>query len=100
MRLRSLFATKKRKALLAAGLFVIATLGVLVIGQAIYVEHAHQTFDNYYAFRGCQQLLTKTDHDATCRLSSGEVIKMVKYQNKWYLSGDLPVCWLGNSLCL
>ena len=26
-------------------------------------------------------------------ISSGNVIKIVKYENKWYLDGDLPMCW-------
>lgn len=100
MRLRSFIATKKRRALLGAGAIAAVAFGVLLVSQVAYVERAHQTFQNYYAFRGCQELLTKTANDATCRLSTGQVIKIVRYQNKWYLDGDLPVCWFGSSLCL
>lgn len=63
-----------------------------------YLREAHRTFENYYAFRGCVQLVEKTDTYATCKLTSGKIIKIVKYNNRWYLDGDLPICWMG--ICL
>jgi hypothetical protein len=63
-----------------------------------YLRKAHSTFENYYAFRGCVQLIEKTDAYATCKIGSGQVIKMVKYNNRWYLDGDLPACW--QNICL
>lgn len=75
--------------LFLAGLLVIG----LGVNQFITVTKAHSSFENYYAFRGCQALLSKTNTDATCRLNSGQVIKLVKVDNKWYLDGDLPVCY-------
>lgn len=72
---------------------------VLVIGLAIAVnqffvlQKAHRTFENYYAFRGCQQLLERADTYGTCKLSSGQTIKIVKINNKWYLDGDGPGIW-------
>jgi hypothetical protein len=83
---------------LSAGLLIL--LASWTISWGFYVEHAHSTFENYYAFRGCQQLLTKTNSDATCRLPSGQVIKLVQVQNKWYLDGDLPVCYFSDKICL
>lgn len=69
-------------------LFVV---GILFVGyQMYYVNQAHSSFISYYNFRGCVQLISKTDTEATCKLTSGQIIKIVKYQNKWYLSGDLP----------
>jgi hypothetical protein len=50
---------------------------------------AHSSFENYYNFRGCTQLLEKTDTYGICRLTSGENIKLVKVNNKWFLDGDL-----------
>jgi flagellar biogenesis protein FliO len=50
---------------------------------------AHSSFENYYNFRGCVELLEKTDTYGTCKLSSGETIKLVKVENKWFLDGDL-----------
>jgi hypothetical protein len=54
------------------------------------LEVAHGTFEDYYIFRGCTHLLEKTDTYGTCVTEKGETIKMVEYQGKWYLDGDLP----------
>jgi Na+/H+ antiporter NhaC len=71
-------------------LFVIILVGYVVINQYLIVQKAHSTFENYYAFRGCVSLVKKTSDYGICKLSSGLQIKIVKYQNKWYLDGDLP----------
>jgi len=68
------------------------------INQWLFLRKAHSTFENYYAFRGCEQLIEKTDAYGTCKTTSGETIKIVKYQNKWYLDNDLPWACIGN-LC-
>lgn len=68
-------------------LIIITALGV---GEFFFLRKAHSSFENYYNFRGCVQLLEKTDTYGICKLSSGQTIKIVKYQNKWYLDGDLP----------
>ena len=77
------------------GLLLIGIL-VLVFGiyQILYLQKAHSTFDNYYVFRGCAQLLNKTDDFGVCKLNSGKTIKIVKFQNRWYLDGDLPCGFL------
>lgn len=54
------------------------------------LQKAHSTFENYYAFRGCSELISKTDTYGFCKLVSGKIIKIVKFQGKWYLDGDLP----------
>ncbi|MCL4397739.1 hypothetical protein M1403_01790 [Patescibacteria group bacterium] len=77
---------------LALALAIIIVFGGLSIQQFITLRQAHSSFENYYAFRGCQKLLEKTDTSGTCRLSDGKIIKLVKFNNKWYLSGDLPLC--------
>ncbi|MEK7089485.1 MAG: hypothetical protein AAB920_01570 [Patescibacteria group bacterium] len=71
---------------------VVALLGGLWV---MYLRTAHSTFENYYAFRGCTQLLEKTDEYGTCKLSDGKVIKLVKFNERWYLDGDLPQCDFG-----
>jgi len=78
-------------------LIALVILLVLAFGisQWLYLRKAHSTFENYYAFRGCVQLLEKTDDYGTCVTNSGQTIKIVKYQNKWYLDGDLPWACLG-----
>lgn len=88
-----------RRFLLASSLLLLAIGSVLAIDQLCTVQAAHSSFENYYVFRGCQQLLTRAETTATCRLSSGQIIKIVEVGNKWYLDGDLPVCWVGHSLC-
>jgi hypothetical protein len=76
--------------LLSVGLLAVA-FGIF---QVLYLKKAHSTFENYYAFRGCSELLTKTDDYGLCKISSGETIKIVKFQGKWYLDGDLPCGFL------
>lgn len=59
----------------------------------LYLKKAHSSFENYYAFRGCVQLLEKTPDYGTCKISSGQIIKIVKINNQWYLDGDGPGIW-------
>jgi hypothetical protein len=54
------------------------------------LQTAHSTFENYYKFRGCTDLINKTDDYGFCKTDSGQIIKIVKYENKWFLDGDLP----------
>ncbi len=83
---------QKKKILSVVALGVIL-LSVLVLDQYFVLKKAHSSFDNYYAFRGCTQLLTKTPDYATCQIKSGQVIKIVKFNSAWYLDGDLPGQW-------
>jgi len=78
----------------------IAVAGVIVfsVSQFYALQKAHSTFDNYYAFRGCVKLIDKTDTYGDCQLNSGEIIKLVEFRGKWYLNGDLPLCW--RNFCL
>jgi hypothetical protein len=75
-------------------LLVLTALGIVAIGflgHAIYTTNqAHTSFERYYAFRDCVQLVDKTDTYGDCRLSGGQIIKMVLFNGKWYLDGDLP----------
>ena len=77
--------------MLLIGLLII----VFAINQILLVRKAHSTFENYYTFRGCVQLLKKTPDYALCKLDTNKTIKIVKFQNKWYLDGDLPSCISG-----
>ena len=85
---------------------LLISIGILVVivGLAVisllsnyfsFLRRAHSNFENYYAFRGCTQLLQKTNTYGICKTDSGETIKLVLYKNKWYLDGDLPVCYFG-----
>jgi hypothetical protein len=67
---------------------------ILIIFAALQVKtlrKAHSSFDNYYNFRGCVQLIKRTPTYGICKTSNGNTIKIVLYKGKWYLDGDLPI---------
>ncbi len=77
-----------------------SVIGVLLIAGAAFGAYqvyatnlAHTTFERYYAFRGCTQLVDKTDTAADCKLANGQTIKLVLINGKWYLDGDGPGIW-------
>ena len=76
---------------------VVIGLVLVVGGFGLYWTHyldvAHSTFENYYAFRGCQTLVDRTDTYADCTLADGSIIKLVLINGKWYLDGDGPGIW-------
>jgi hypothetical protein len=80
----------KNKRITIVIIFIIVIIFAFGLGEFLYLRNAHSTFENYYKFRGCVELIEKTDTYGTCKLSSGQTIKIVKFQNKWYLDGDLP----------
>ena len=90
---------KISKTLAIAICVTLAVIGFVVINLLsnyfFFLRHAHSSFENYYAFRGCIQLLQKTETFGICKTDSGQTIKMVLYKGKWYLDGDLPVCDFG-----
>lgn len=86
MKYKKVFASKN----IIVGVIIILIISVFGLYQIHALNIAHSSFENYYKFRGCAVLLEKTDTYATCKLSSGETIKLVKINNKWYLDGDGP----------
>lgn len=84
------------KLLVTALAIVIILLGIISILQLRTLNKAHSTFDNYYAFRGCTQLLKRTSTYGICKTGSGKVITIVSYHGKWYLQGDPPTGVLGH----
>lgn len=84
---------RKYKIAILLVLLAGALIFVWLVRQAIVLKKAHSTFEDYYAFRGCVQLLSKTDDYGLCKTDSGQVIKIVKFDGKWYLDGDLPGVW-------
>ncbi len=79
-------------------LFAIIIIAIVVaagfLAHTIYKTNlAHTTFERYYAFRGCSQLIDRTDTYGDCQLPNGQTIKIVLYDGKWYLDGDLPSRW-------
>ena len=80
---------------------ILVILAVLFALQVAYLQKAHSTFDNYAAFRGCAQITSRTDTQGSCLTSSGETVTIVKFDNRWFLQGDLPECMIGfGSYCL
>jgi hypothetical protein len=84
---------KKNKALVISFVTIVAVFLIFAVWWIVYLHKAHSTFENYYAFRGCVQLVERTDTYGICKIGSGETIKIVKFQGKWFLDGDLPTCW-------
>jgi hypothetical protein len=82
----------KKITLAIIGIVVIA-FAAFAIDQFLVLQKAHSTFDNYYAFRGCVQLLSRTDTDGVCKTASGDTITIVLINGKWYLQGDGPGMW-------
>ncbi len=72
---------------------LILILAGFAINWILILRKAHSTFEDYYKFRGCVELVQRTPDYGTCKLSNGQIIKIVKFQQKWYLDGDLPHCW-------
>lgn len=81
---------KRNKIIIIAISVLIFLFIAFSIYWVIYLNIAHSTFENYYKFRGCKDLIYKTDDYGNCRLADGEIIKLVKYNDKWFLDGDLP----------
>jgi hypothetical protein len=82
-----------KKIILAVAGIVVVILAVFAIDQFFVLQKAHSTFDNYYAFRGCVQLLSRTDTSGVCKTVSGDTITIVLINGKWYLQGDGPGVW-------
>jgi len=89
----------KNKTIVVLVLSAVLIALIFVASWLLTLRTAHSTFENYYVFRGCIQLLEKGDDYGVCRTNSGETIKIVKYNNKWFLDGDLPWGCVG-SICL
>jgi hypothetical protein len=83
-------AISRKHTVIAISIIALSVVINLAIAQFFIVQNAHTSFENYYKFRGCSTLVSKSIDSAVCKLSSGESIKIVLYQNKWYLDGDLP----------
>ena len=83
---------KKQRVIIIFLSIVTISLGLFTY-QVSYLRKAHSTFENYYAFRGCTKLIQRTDDYGLCQLGSGKTIKLVKSNGRWYLDGDLPICW-------
>jgi len=80
---------KYKNQIIVAALAVVA-LAIFGIYEVMMLARAHSTFENYYAFRGCVKLISRTDDYGICQTAAGQTIKIVKFDNRWFLDGDLP----------
>jgi len=80
----------KNKTFLSIVVVCVLLASFIIFFQTITLQKAHSTFENYYAFRGCEHLIQRTNDYGICKIANGQTIKIVKYQGKWYLDGDLP----------
>lgn len=81
-----------KKIIIPLSALIVIIIAIIAINQFFLLRKAHSSFDNYYAFRGCEQLIEKTNTSGTCKLSSGKEITIVQFHDRWYLDGDLPMC--------
>jgi len=84
---------RNKKITLAVIGIIVVVFAAFAIDQFFVLQKAHSTFDNYYAFRGCAQLLSRTDTSGVCKTASGDTITIVLINGKWYLQGDGPGVW-------
>ena len=85
-------ATKNK--IIIVVLLAVVLIFIFSVQYVIFLRKAHSTFANYFAFRGCEKLLNKTDDYGICQTASGQTIKIVKFDNRWFLDGDLPCGFL------
>jgi hypothetical protein len=83
----------RTKTFWAVILLVVIAFGAFISYQVYETNLAHTTFDRYYTFRGCVQLIDRADTYGDCKLADGETIKLVLINGKWYLDGDGPGVW-------
>ena len=85
---------KKPKNLIIAAILILIVLVIFSTYEVLKLQKAHSTFDNYYNFRGCIKLISRTDDYGICQTSSGQTIRIVKFDKRWFLEGDLPCGFL------
>jgi CDP-diacylglycerol pyrophosphatase len=83
----------RNKILWGISILLVIVAGAFVEYQVYATNLAHSTFARYYAFRGCVQLIDKTETYADCMLANGHAIRLVLINDKWYLEGDGPGVW-------
>ncbi|HUC01852.1 MAG TPA: hypothetical protein VMA75_03025 [Candidatus Paceibacterota bacterium] len=85
--------SRTKKTLWITGVVILLLGAGLALDQFFILQKAHSTFDDYYAFRGCVQLISTTTTSGICKTASGETITIVEINGKWYLQGDGPGVW-------
>ena len=72
---------------------IVILLSAFVYFQIRTIQKAHETFDGYCKWRGLE-VVSKSDTFGYCKdAKNGKEFKIVLFNNKWYLDGDLPPKW-------
>ena len=86
----------KRK-ILVTSLIISIVLSLLVFGfmtyQVITTYQAHATFEGYCKWRHLDVVNQSADFGYCKDAISGQIFKMVLFNGRWYLDGDLPNNW-------
>jgi hypothetical protein len=75
-------------------LILLILIGSFVAYQMITTIKAHETFEGYCKWRGLAVESKGSDFGYCKNLSTGKVDKIVLFEGRWYLNGDLPCGFL------
>ncbi len=82
------------KAILLILLILIIFLGAFLAYKGFPTYHAHDTFDGYCKWRGLVVESKESDYGMCKNIITGKKYKIVLYQGRWFLDGDLPCGFL------
>ncbi len=86
-----------KKKILIISLAISVLLFFAIIGFMIYqvitTYNAHSTFDGYCKWRGLEVINQSSDFGYCRDAISNQMYKMVLFDGRWYLDGDLPNNW-------
>ena len=72
----------------------LTLFGCFVVYQMITIYKAHETFDGYCHWRGLVTVSKFRDYGFCKNPKSGAQQKMVLFNGRWFLDGDLPCGFL------
>ena len=75
-------------------IIVSICVGIFTAYQFITTYQAHETFEGYCAWRGLVVESKSSDYGYCKNTKTGQEYKIVLYQNRWFLDGDLPCGFL------
>ncbi|MDE1848871.1 MAG: hypothetical protein KGH55_02470 [Nanoarchaeota archaeon] len=70
-------------------IILFVSVSSLSIYQIITTYEAHAALEGYCHWRGLQ-VVNQSETFGYCKDSSGETYKIVLFDGRWYLNGDLP----------
>ena len=85
---------RKNLLIILAVIIIFCALGFFVIHQMTTTYNAHNTFDGYCKWRGLVVVNKFSDYGYCQDLRTGKEFKIVLYNGRWFLDGDLPCGFL------